>query len=408
MKQSNEQNKHFIDVLTLLSNIGTIIEKERRHRRRYGLDFNVFRICGVDHYETAHSAILAALINPQGTHGLGEAFLQAFLDTVFKHEMPGGKRLIASTSSHVRTEVPVDSDDEKLGRVDILIDDAKNNWSVVIENKVYAHEGEDQIGRYKRWLVSERANCMKVILFLTLDGRNPSTDQVIEGANVTVLPISWENDIVTWLEECLRLAVDRPFVRESLCQYINLIKQLTGGSTMDNELRKEIVGYTNKDWSTFSATIQILRSKADIFNDMALQIATKLKSAIEPSWSWVRCSNDPFGSSKDSSKDFIVIQHKQNVGNGVNVIIASGPSKEIYDVFVGIRASDVREDKCAALLAGNNGWKHDGIWVKKQLQNNCDKWDGDFFLDWLDGDKRKVIDNILQILKEVEGAIINV
>jgi hypothetical protein len=47
--------------------------------------------------------------------------------------------------------------------------------------------------------------------------------------------------VTPWLRDCARLAFDRPFVRETLLQYANLINRLSGESIMSEEQKKEIV-----------------------------------------------------------------------------------------------------------------------------------------------------------------------
>ena len=42
--------------------------------------FNIFQTLGVNHYENKHSLILAALLNPGGTHGLKDEFLNLFVN----------------------------------------------------------------------------------------------------------------------------------------------------------------------------------------------------------------------------------------------------------------------------------------------------------------------------------------
>lgn len=56
---------------------------ERREADRRGENFNIFNILGVTSDETrTHSAFIAELLDPSGSHGLGNQFLQSFVDTV--------------------------------------------------------------------------------------------------------------------------------------------------------------------------------------------------------------------------------------------------------------------------------------------------------------------------------------
>ena len=51
-------------------------------------------------------------------------------------------------------------------------------------------------------------------------------------------PNSWfaNDEILTWLGRCQQIAVQHPIIRETLLQYINLIKELT--HQMENDKNK--------------------------------------------------------------------------------------------------------------------------------------------------------------------------
>ena len=135
------------EIMALLAKVSILVNKNEEFQRRTGSAFNVFDICGIEHYETKHSAILAAFLTPSGTHGLGKTFLQTFLDKV----LPDSNCEI-SESATVRTEVPVDSNMNETSnpdsRIDILIEDSAYKTCIVVENKIYADEGWKQIARY--------------------------------------------------------------------------------------------------------------------------------------------------------------------------------------------------------------------------------------------------------------------
>ncbi|OAV63577.1 hypothetical protein Barb6XT_03113 [Bacteroidales bacterium Barb6XT] len=98
-----------------------------------GGKFNMFRIVDVSHYETIHSAIIAELLNPKGSHGLKEKFLEAF---VRQAEINDFNCNCASTI-----------DD---GRLDILIKDSTGRNAIIIENKIYAGDQDNQLKRYDK------------------------------------------------------------------------------------------------------------------------------------------------------------------------------------------------------------------------------------------------------------------
>ena len=72
-----------MEIESLLAEISEIYrraEKNRLEKMKQGEFFNIFNTLGLRTEEVRlHSAFLAELLNPQGTHGLSSLFLEAFL-----------------------------------------------------------------------------------------------------------------------------------------------------------------------------------------------------------------------------------------------------------------------------------------------------------------------------------------
>src|SRR5574344_1544185 len=68
-------------IKNLLNQVSIISKKNAEILDATGGRFNMFRVCGVNHYENTHSAILAELLNPNGTHGLKSKLLECFIET---------------------------------------------------------------------------------------------------------------------------------------------------------------------------------------------------------------------------------------------------------------------------------------------------------------------------------------
>lgn len=189
--------------------------------------FNVFRICKVDHYETLHSAILSEWLNPSGSHGQGHLFLSLFLhcvDEAFALEFK-------TETANVFTEYSTPE-----GRLDILIEDHAGK-GIIIENKIYAQDEEKQLQRYDSFANSKYKKNRYRLFYLTLYGQDASDES---GKGVQYGRISYATTILHWLNDCVRESYDKPLIRESLIQYMNLIKQLTG-QDMNNNIENAIL-----------------------------------------------------------------------------------------------------------------------------------------------------------------------
>ena len=132
--------------------------------RKRGEQFNMFKACGVNHYENTHSAIIAELLNPQGSHGQGSIFLSSFIRICCSHDFT-----FSLQGVEVHTEFPIDD-----GRLDIFVKN-KNGQIIIIENKIYALDQPEQLKRYEKYAKKYKDGDYELI-YLTLYGSDASED----------------------------------------------------------------------------------------------------------------------------------------------------------------------------------------------------------------------------------------
>lgn len=215
-----------------LSSVGQILgrwEVAREESRRRGEEFNLFRVCGVDGRENSHSALLAELLSPCGSHGQGALFLEQFLDVLGTGRCPWMAEFDLDSAT-VQRECAVSE-----GRIDILVSDGKR--ALVIENKIYAADQWEQLKRYERFARTRYGAANYLILYLTLGGEAASEQS---GLGVAYTTISYKEDVLKWLNRSLSLCVDKSHIREVLIQYMELLKQLTGQG-MESGYQKELL-----------------------------------------------------------------------------------------------------------------------------------------------------------------------
>ncbi len=215
----------------LLNQVAIINKKNAEILDATGGRFNMFRVCGVNHYENTHSAILAELLNPNGTHGLKSKLLECFIETL-------GDYFTIEKFDCDKSRVHTERSTEE-GRIDILIEDNQNK-SIIIENKIYANDQPEQLKRYNRYAQTYKNGYQ--ILYLTLLGDNASEQS---GGGISYLSISYKENIINWLEKCVAVASRFPTVRETIIQYINHLKQLTN-QDMDIKNKEEITEVLSK------------------------------------------------------------------------------------------------------------------------------------------------------------------
>ena len=255
------------NVEKLLNEIGKlVVAQNERTKERYshGELFNVFNILGLESKEVRlHSSLLAELLKPNGMCGVGNAFQKAFLAILGLPE-----NYIVDGRVSVEISIGTTTDTEG-GRIDIIMEDG--NHAIIIENKIYAQDQPAQLLRYTNFARDNYPHGYR-LLYLTLDGKEASDDSA-KGCPYQC--ISYKNEISKWLAECARISFDRPLVRETIRQYINLIKQLTNqsmGTLEDNKLAELVASPEHVD-----EYLMIINNQTPIENRIRLGFVAEIE-----------------------------------------------------------------------------------------------------------------------------------
>lgn len=233
-------DKQIPQLLSKLSSLVAGEKNKQEEKRNRGEAFNVFSLLKMESNETAtHSAILAELLNPHGSHGCGNAFLSAFLRQV---ALDVDLSLINLEEAEIEVEKIIGCKNEDAtegGRIDITIN--LGNRLFIIENKIYAQDQIHQLLRYDNYAKST-SKAYK-LFYLTLDGKDASEASTTDaqGNEAKYISLSYKEHILMWLDQCVRIAFNKPLVRETLVQYIEIIKKLTH-QDMDTNFSEEVVG----------------------------------------------------------------------------------------------------------------------------------------------------------------------
>ena len=223
-----------------VASICALGQAQQEERNRKGENYNLFSILSIERYELKHSALIANLLDPKGSHGCGDAFLKAFFEIALK-----------GTAYPFESSTPPQSHTEHYtgliagdtgGRIDILVESKSSHYGLIIENKIYAGDQDKQLTRYDNYGKKTFGADRYLLVYLTLFGSEASEGSTAKGnaKEVDYLCLSYAEDILRWLEQCVRLADNKPLVRESLNQYIRTIKQLTY-QDMNQENIQEII-----------------------------------------------------------------------------------------------------------------------------------------------------------------------
>jgi hypothetical protein len=159
-------NVHQDELLELLP------ELEKLSQARSSI--NIFDVTGMRQQEIRHSNVLGFFLDPSGEHGLADRFLKRLLQTTVK-SLPINSNASLQAPSALRIMLD-DYADAIVYRewlhIDLIIVSESNKTVFVIENKVGAKEGENQLTKYRE-KISEHPKFegyQKIYAFLTPDG----------------------------------------------------------------------------------------------------------------------------------------------------------------------------------------------------------------------------------------------
>ena len=136
---------------------------------RWRDEVDIFDTLGLDGSEEFHSNFLAWLLDPKGSHGLGDHFLQGFLVA------SGASRAIRAVdrpSTVVQREKSLELDGG-YGRLDIWMLNQNADFVCAVENKVWSPESGDQLAWYRKVLARDHHGQRVHLVFLTPRGARP-------------------------------------------------------------------------------------------------------------------------------------------------------------------------------------------------------------------------------------------
>lgn len=254
----------------LLQEAQPILQKskaEKKEREAKGEYFNVFENLHFTRPEEhLHTPFLRMLLDKDANHGVGKGFLEAFLKMV-KEELKLDFQYDVN-SSHVESQdvylgnKEISEDGTSTGgKIDILLHDDKKH-AIIIENKFdrYGNPAQDQEKQLERYYNYGKKYEGFILIYLTPSGQYASENST--GSNtITYYPISYDlsdnkPNILSWLDECLKISKGCPRIHEVIKQYITFIKNTRHIMEDQNDLLNLLLSKDNLD-----VTLRILRDE---------------------------------------------------------------------------------------------------------------------------------------------------
>ena len=179
--------------------------------KSHGNDFNLLKISGVGNSEVfTHTPIFKELLDPNGSHGQKDLFLKSFIN-FFKIDFNIDDFITVRKEQRIKD----------YGQIDLMI--SNRDQIIIIENKIYAKDQPSQLYRYYEY--THNIKKKSFIIYLTLDGKKPSLSSLgrikniddnylieneLKNIDINLYCLSYKKDILIWLDEVLKIIVDKP------------------------------------------------------------------------------------------------------------------------------------------------------------------------------------------------------
>ena len=288
-----------------LALVRVVAEKHETLAAASGQSFNLFAILGRETDEVhTHSPILAELLDPNGSHRQGPVFARLFAE-----------RFCIRTQGIERARVWCEQTVAKGSRADILMQ--TDDTCVVVENKIYAGDQPRQLERYHAY--AKQWGSHKVI-YLTPHGDAPSEDSLGCLQRDEVVCISYESDVLAWLDDCIKEVARIPQIREILAHYQALLRKLTGKSTGELVMDlKELLAHKQDDIYNFELAPKIAEAMTAFSIETEWQFWQTLKERLlkagDRPWRLVALDAAEAASIPLKEADDGIIRHAHGTGN---------------------------------------------------------------------------------------------
>ena len=252
-----------------LKEVSRKIQEIQKSAERTGETFNVFSILN---NEKTHSAIIAELLNPLGSHNQETLFLKLFLEKLLEDEIPKLKCGEEGLSDEylkkfeVRVEVSFDrkikEGKTERRRIDILIE--KDDDCVVIENKIWADDQWEQLKSYYEYATTKSGD--PILIYLTPYGCEPGKYTLGDLPKDKVVCLSYKDFIDEWLDACIKKVAHAhiPQIKNTLHQYRITVRELT------KQLPHEVERYIERIYTEE-------KLKGDILKDLQHELQRELQ-----------------------------------------------------------------------------------------------------------------------------------
>jgi hypothetical protein len=264
--------KHFFQDLKNFKELQS--RQKMRGLNNYNLLSSVLKI----HDEVRlHTRMIYSLLNRDGDHFQKELFLDIFLKNLKLDNFD-----LNSANSKVYKEYK---------GIDLYITDESKH--IIIENKVNANDGKNQIKKYIEAIKKDNNDALSndiLVVYLSLNREKPSPysleDLAVEknyimnsdGEKVTLFKsIHYKNEILNWLKESQYEVQNITNLNESIGQYIEVVEKLT---SQHKEKIMSVSDFITEDLEKYKLAMEIQNSMPKVRKEVVDKFFTDVQNEL--------------------------------------------------------------------------------------------------------------------------------
>lgn len=273
-------------------------ENKVKERRARGIhDYNVFDV--LETKEVKHSKFIASLLDPKGLHYQGDLFLREFINACGISDFG-----LDTSNAQVCRES---------NNIDIYITDG--NKHIIIENKLWTGDHDEQVARYIQIIADKIEKGVNkqdlkdriLVLYLTpksFDIEKLGGIKTIEkdclitkenygGISVEYKHITYENEILNWLNVIKAKIINLTDLNVLISQYEKAVKILTNqGEKMANDIVKEQI---KRNYELCAGICDNFKSaEIELTNNFFEKVHSELNNNLEIKNNWTLSSFNKF------------------------------------------------------------------------------------------------------------------
>ena len=322
----------------LLLEISKLSARIKQINESTGSLFNIFDITNVSHDEVTICRVIYELINPKGSHYQKGKYLKMFCEKALGLDFS----LEICNKATVCREYVI----SEKRRIDLYILIAGKK--IPVEVKIYAGDQNRQLHDYYEFTGNK-------VYYLTLYGIEPSEKSWLDSKNKGYECISFKENIIDWLNECLadKETIKIAPIREILFQFEAVVRKLTGQSKENEkmEIKDLLINSKENMESAYKINEAFESAKTDVMMRLFEEIKAAMREKnIEPLEEQYRCY-------EKHCKDYYKTKNtKEEVRPGLNYFWKSAKKGKVnidiwlrieidHRLYVGLYIATDGEDK---------------------------------------------------------------